>query len=55
MMIFWKTKTHTIVIKEMINNNKYADMQQLLSQPCIAAINIANNYLEADKSNKIVE
>ena len=30
-------------------------MQQLLTQACTAVMNIANNYLEADKSNKIVE
>ena len=37
------------------NDKKYADMQQLLTQACTAVINIANNCLEADKSNKIVE
>ena len=30
-------------------------MQQLPSQACTAVINIANNCLEADKFNKIVE
>ena len=30
-------------------------MKQLLTKACIAVINIANNCLEADKSNKIVE
>ena len=29
-------------------------MQQLLTQACTAVINIANNCLEAEKSNKIV-
>ena len=37
------------------NDKKYAHMQQLLTQTCTAVINIANNCLEADKSNKIVE
>ena len=37
------------------NDTKYADMQQLLTQACTAVINIANNCLEADKSNIIVE
>ena len=30
-------------------------MQQLLTQACTAVMNIANNCLEADKSNKTVE
>ena len=30
-------------------------MQQLRLKVCTAVINIANNCLEADKSNKIVE
>ena len=30
-------------------------MKQLLTQACTAVIYIANNCLEADKSNKIVE
>ena len=37
------------------NDKKYADIQQLLTQACTAVINIANNSLEADKSNKIAE
>ena len=37
------------------NDKKYADMQQLLTKACTAVINIANNCLEAEKSNKIVE
>ena len=37
------------------NDKKYADMQELLTQACSAVINIANNCLETDKSNKIVE
>ena len=37
------------------NDKKYADMQQLLTQACTAVINIANNCLEIEKSNKIVE
>ena len=37
------------------NDKKYADMQQLLTKVFNAVINIANNYLEADSSNKIVE
>ena len=30
-------------------------MHQLLTQSCTAVINIANNCLQADKSNKIAE
>ena len=30
-------------------------MQQLLTQACAAVTNIANNFLETEKSNKIVE
>ena len=30
-------------------------MQQLLTQLCTTVINIENNFLETDKSNKIVE
>ena len=33
------------------NDEKYADMQQLLTQASNAVINIANNCLEADKSS----
>ena len=36
------------------NGNKYADMQQLLTQTCTAVINIANDCLKADNSNKTV-
>ena len=39
MMIIWKTKTYTIIIKQ--NNKKYADMQQFLTQACTAVTNIA--------------
>ena len=34
---------------------KHTDTYQLLIQVCTAIINISNDYLEADKSNKIVE
>ena len=37
------------------NDKKYADMQKLLTQACTSVINIANNYVEANKSNNIVE
>ena len=30
-------------------------MQKLLTQACTSVINIANNYVEANKSNNIVE
>ena len=36
-------------------DKKYVDMQQLLTQVCTAAINVANSCFEADKSNKIAE
>lgn len=37
------------------NDKKYSDMQQYIVQASTAIINIANECLEADKSNKIVE
>ena len=37
------------------NDKKYADVPQLLTHTCTIVINIANNYLEADKTNKTVE
>ena len=37
------------------NDKKYADMQQLLTQAYTAVINTANDCIETDKSNKIVE
>ena len=37
------------------NDKKYADMQKLLTQACTSVINIANNCVEANKSNKTVE
>ena len=52
-MIFPKNKNMHYYYKR--NDKKYANMQQLLTQACTAVMNIAKNYLEADKSNKIVE
>ena len=37
------------------SDKKYADKQQLLTQACTAAKNIANSCFEAGKSNKIAE
>ena len=50
-----KNKKHTLPLQKKLRTMQiYADRQQLLTQVCTAATDIANNCHEAYKFNKIV-